>query len=118
MYRLIAALLLCVSLVFAADVTGTWQVNVETSQGSGTPTLELKQAGEQLTGTFHSQLLGDAKVTGTLKGTSIEFGFVGDADGQQIKVSYKGTVDSASSMKGTAVYEGFDDKATWSAAKK
>jgi hypothetical protein len=32
-------------------------------------------------------------------------------------VTYKGTVDGAS-MKGTAVYEGVDDKATWSATKK
>ena len=118
MYKLILALVLCVSAVLAADVTGTWQLNVETSQGSGTPTLELKQTGEQLTGTYHSQVFGDAKVTGTVKGAAIEFGFMGDAGGQHIKVSYKGTVDSPTSMKGTAVYEGLDDKATWSAAKK
>jgi hypothetical protein len=117
MYKLIAGLLLCLSLAFAADVTGTWQLKVETSQASGMPTLDLKQTGEQLTGTFHSQVLGDAKVTGTLKGAAIEFGFVGDAGGQQIKVTYKGTVDGAS-MKGTAVYEGVDDNATWSAMKK
>jgi hypothetical protein len=118
MYKIICTLLLCVSAALAADVSGAWQITVETNQGSGTPTLVLKQTGEQLTGTYHSQVLGDAKVTGTIKGNAIEFAFVGDAGGQQIKVTYKGTVESETAMKGTAVYEGVDDKATWSASKK
>jgi hypothetical protein len=118
MYKIICALLLCTFAAFADDVSGTWQITVETNQGSGTPTLDLKQTGEQLTGTYHSQILGDAKVTGTIKGNAIEFAFVGDAGGQQIKVTYKGTLESATAMKGTAVYEGLDDKATWSASKK
>ena len=45
-----------------------------------------------------------------MKGNAIEFGFEGDAGGQKIKVSYKGTVESATAMKGTAVYTDFDDK--------
>ncbi|MBS1854625.1 MAG: hypothetical protein JST11_04615 [Acidobacteria bacterium] len=118
MRRLLSVATLAVCFAFAADITGTWQVTVETSQGSGTPALELKQTGEQLTGTFHSQIFGDTAVKGTVKGNAVEFGFEGDAGGQRIKVSYKGTVESPTAMKGTAVYEGFDDKATWSAAKK
>ena len=118
MLKLICALLLCIPFAFAADVSGTWQVTVETSQGSGSPTIDLQQEGEKLMGTFHSQLFGDAKIAGTVKGNAIEFGFQGDAGGQTIKVSYKGTIDSPTTMKGTAVYAGFDDKATWSATKK
>jgi hypothetical protein len=118
MLKRICALTLFVAVTFAADMTGTWQLTVETSQGSGTPTVVLQQKGEQLTGTFNSQLLGEAKVTGTVKGSAIEFSFEGEAGGQKIKVNYKGTIESPSAMKGTAVYEGFDDKATWSATKK
>jgi hypothetical protein len=118
MRRLIAAWLLCVSIACAADVSGTWQLTVETSQGTGTPTLDLQQKGEQLTGTFHSQILGDAKITGTIKGNAIEFAFQGDADGQTLKVNYKGTVEGPASMKGTAVYAGFEDNAKWTAVKK
>jgi hypothetical protein len=118
MLKLISALMLCVVCAFAADVSGTWQVTVEVSGGTGNPTIVLKQQGEQLTGTFSSQILGDAKLTGTVKGNAIEFGFEGDAGGQTIKVSYKGTIDSPTAMKGTAVYSGFDDKATWSATRK
>ena len=53
-----------------------------------------------------------------MKGNVIEFGFEGDAGGQKIKVSYKGTIESATAMKGTAIYAGFDEKATWWAIKK
>jgi hypothetical protein len=118
MRRLIWVLMLCASFAFAADVSGTWQVTVETSQGTGTPTLDLQQKGDQLTGTFHSQILGDAKVTGTVKGNAIEFSFEGDAGGQTLKVNYKGTIEGPAAMKGTAVYAGFDENAKWSAVKK
>ena len=118
MLRLFCALMLCMSLASAADISGTWQVTVETSQGTGNPTVVLQQQGEKLTGTFSSQIFGDAKIAGSVKGNAVEFGFTGEAGGQTITVSYKGTIESPTAMKGTAVYAGFDDKATWSATKK
>jgi hypothetical protein len=118
MLKLACALLLSTLIAFAADVSGTWQFTVETSQGAGNPTVVFQQKGEQLTGTFSSQLFGDVKITGTVKGNAIEFGFEGDAGGQSLKVAYKGTIESPTAMKGTAVYAGFDDRATWTATKK
>ena len=118
MLKLICTMMLCMPFALAAEVSGTWQITVETSQGSGSPTVVLRQQGEQLTGTFNSQIFGEAKITGTVKGNAIEFAFEGDAGGQTIKVSYKGTIESPTTMKGTAVYAGFEDKATWSAVKK
>jgi len=70
MWKRVAALFLFAACAFAADVSGRWQVNVETNQGSGAPLVELQQQGEKLTGTFHSQILGDAKLTGTVKGNA------------------------------------------------
>ena len=118
MLRFVVSFVVSVALTYAADVSGTWQVAVETNQGPGAPTVVFEQKGEQLTGTFKSQILGEVKLAGTVKGNAIEFRFEGDAGGQVIKVSYRGTIESAMAMKGTAVYEGFDDKATWTAAKK
>jgi hypothetical protein len=115
--RLTCALLLSTALAFAADISGKWQFTVETSQGSGSPTVEFQQQGGQLTGTFHSQIFGDAKITGTVKGNAIQFGFEGEVEGQKIKVTYQGTIESPTAMKGTAAYAGVDDKATWSARK-
>lgn len=118
MFKLIFAVMLCVTISLAADVSGTWQITVETSQGTGTPTVILKQDGEKLTGTFNSQILGEVALKGTVKGNAIEFGFEGDTGGQTLKVSYKGTIESPTAMKGTAVYAGFEDNATWTATKK
>ena len=106
MLKLICTLMLCTGFAFAADVSGAWQLTVETSQGSGNPTVVFQQQGEQLTGTFNSQIFGEARITGSVKGNAIEFGFEGDAGGQKMKVSYKGTIESPTVMKGTAVYAG------------
>src|SRR5664280_1526519 len=118
MLKLNCKLMVCVPFAIAADGSGTWQVTVETSQGTGSPTVVLQQLGEKLTGTFNSQIFGEVKLTGSVKGSAIEFSFEGEAGGQTMKVSYKGTIESPAAMKGTAVYAGFDEKATWSATRK
>ena len=81
------------------DVTGTWAMAVETGAGSGTPTIVLKQDGEKLTGQYSGQL-GEAPVTGTLKGSAIDLAYDVNVQGTAIHVTYTGTADS-SSMKGT-----------------
>jgi hypothetical protein len=81
-----------------ADVSGTWEMAVETAAGSGTPTFVLKQDGDRLTGQYTGQL-GEAPVTGTVKGASVEFGFDISVQGTTLHVTYAGTVEG-SSMKG------------------
>jgi cytochrome c-type biogenesis protein CcmE len=85
---------------FAADVTGTWNFNVETDAGSGTPTFVLKQSGEELSGTY-SGALGEAKVKGTVKGDKVEITFEVSPSGDAVKVIYTGTLDGEKKMKGT-----------------
>jgi hypothetical protein len=81
------------------DVSGKWALTVETSAGTGTPSVELKQDGETLTGNYSSQVFGEQKVTGTIKGTAITFGFTTEFQGSKVTVTYTGTAD-ASTMKG------------------
>ncbi len=83
----------------AVNVTGKWLLDVQTDAGSGTPTVTFKQEGDKLTGHYTGQL-GDVDLTGTVKGNEITFSFSGDAQGQQFKVTYTGTVDK-DTMKGT-----------------
>jgi hypothetical protein len=83
------------------DVTGKWAFNVQTDAGSGTPTVTLKQDGEKLTGHYSSANLGEAELTGTIKGKDIKFSFSADAGGQAVQVTYTGTVDTNDSMKGS-----------------
>ena len=82
-----------------ADVAGNWAISVETQAGGGTPTMTLTQDGESLTGTYSSQVFGEQKITGTVKGSAITFSFTATVEGNTIKVTYTGTVESTS-MKG------------------
>ena len=85
-------------LAQAVNVTGEWAFNVQTDQGGGTPTLTFKQEGEKLTGKYAGQL-GNADLTGTVKGNAIHFTFTLDVQGQQAPVTYDGTIDK-NTMKG------------------
>jgi len=90
------------------DVTGKWAFNVETAAGAGTPSITFKQDGEKLTGHYTGQL-GEADLTGTVKGAEISFKFTIDVQGQQLNATYSGTVDGKDSMKGKVVLEGLGD---------
>jgi hypothetical protein len=87
------------SLSAQVNVTGKWVLDVQTDAGSGTPTVTLKQDGDKLTGHYSGQL-GEADITGSIKGNAFTFSFGGDAGGQQFKVVYTGTVEK-DTMKGT-----------------
>ena len=91
------------------DVTGKWVFTVETSAGSGTPTVTLKQDGETLTGHYSSMQLGEADLTGSVKGKEITFNFMANVLDMQIPVSYTGTIESKDALKGKIVITGLGD---------
>lgn len=83
------------------DLTGKWIFDVVTDAGTGTPTVTFKQAGEKLSGHYSSQTLGEADLTGTVKGQTINFTFNADLQGQSVPVTYAATIESKDSLKGT-----------------
>ena len=122
----IAATLLCILLLpslaragqaVKIDVSGTWAFDVQTDAGTGTPTVTLKQDGEKLSGHYSSATLGEADLSGTVKGTEINFAFTADLQGTPVPVTYKGTIESATSMKGTLDIGGVAN-GTFTAKKK
>ncbi len=79
-------------------VKGTWNMSVETSAGSGSPTFELKHLTDStLEGTYRGSL-GETTLKGTLKGNKIYIVFTVSG----IDIEYTGTVDG-DTMKGTVV---------------
>ena len=99
----------------ATNVTGEWTFTVQTDQGGGTPVITFKQDGEKLTGKYAGQL-GNADLTGTLKGNAIHFTFTLDVQGQQAPVTYEGTVEK-NTMKGKLDIGGMVN-GTFTATKK
>lgn len=90
------------------DVTGKWVFNVETSAGSGTPTITLKQDGDKLTGHYSGQL-GEADLTGSVKGADFSFTFSVDAQGMKLDCKYAGAIQSKDALKGTVSIAGLGD---------
>ena len=97
------------------NVTGTWVFDVQTSAGSGTPTMTFKQEGEKLTGQYSGQL-GELPLTGTVKDSKITFQFAVSVEGIDLTVVYEGTVEK-DSMKGT-VSLGAAGEGTFTAKRK
>ncbi|HZR22838.1 MAG TPA: hypothetical protein VFA59_04565 [Vicinamibacterales bacterium] len=118
--------LLFVFMVFATaslaaqktDLTGKWTFTVTTDAGTGTPTVTLKQDGEKLTGHYSSQTLGEADLTGTVKGEDVKFSFNADLQGQAVPVTYTGKIDGKDSMKGTLDLAGGMATGTFTAKKQ
>ena len=98
------------------DISGAWAFQVESSAGSGSPTFTFKQDGEKLTGQYKGAF-GEAPLTGTVKGNKVDFVIKVEAQGQQMTITYAGTVEKDGSMKGTAEL-GEVGSATWTAKRK
>jgi hypothetical protein len=98
------------------DVSGTWAFDVQTDAGAGAPTMTFKQDGEKLTG-HYTGTFGEADLTGTVKGNDITFSFTADFSGTPLTSAYKGTIENATSMKGTLEISGVGS-GTFTAKKK
>ncbi len=110
---LVALAVTCGFALQAADISGTWSAAVTLDAGSGTATFVFKQTGDTFSGTY-AGALGEAKVSGTVKGNQVEWSFENADAG---KVVYKGTLEGASKIKGTCEY-GAVGKGTFEAEKK
>ena len=99
------------------DVTGAWAFEVQTQAGAGTPTVTFKQEGEQLNGHYSSAMLGEADLTGTVKGQDIAFSVAASVQGTAIELRFTGTVEDANTMKGKVEFTGLGD-GTFSAKRK
>jgi hypothetical protein len=89
---LAVAALAVAQLAGAADVTGTWIMAVETGAGSGSPTFVLVQKGEALSGSYKG-MLGEAPVSGTVKGDEVTIEYKVEGQGQTLAVKYSGKTD-------------------------
>lgn len=114
--RLVLVLLAAAGLATAADLTGTWEAEVQAMGGAGNPTFVLKQDGEKLTGSYRG-LFGEAKVAGTVKDGAVEFEFKASYEGQALEAKFKGVLDGADRMKGSVTYAGLGD-GTWTAKRR
>ena len=99
------------------DLTGTYNVSVETPSINATPTVVLKQDGDKLSGDYISAQYGKFPITGTVKGSDVNFWFAMNVEGNSLNVTYTGTVDKDGGIKGSVNY-GDLMSGTFTATKK
>lgn len=97
-----------------ASVAGTWNVSLELGAITGHPSIELKQDGEKVTGTYRGRY-GAAPLEGTVKEKEIAFSVTFNAEGQQTTGYFVGVVDG-DAMSGDVEFEGAGE-GTWSAKR-
>jgi hypothetical protein len=87
------------SSVWAADISGTWGLNMSGYRGEVSMDLNIKAAGENLTVTAIHPNFGEMVGTGTLKGNAITINITATG-GRKLGLALKGTV-TGNKMEGT-----------------
>ena len=75
-----------------ADLSGTWQLEIVSPQGTRTPIVTLTQTGTQLSGTYKSQR-GEVPVSGSIQGNDFILTVKLEGQTEKLTVEYKGHVD-------------------------
>jgi L-seryl-tRNA(Ser) seleniumtransferase len=103
-----------VAFAAPANVAGHWNVSLELGSIVGHPTLELKQDGEKLTGTYRGRY-GASPLEGGVKENQIGFTVTMNAEGQEVSGLFSGTVEG-DKMSGSVEFEGAGE-GSWSATR-
>jgi hypothetical protein len=98
----------------ATDLTGNWNFQVVTENGTGTPTVTMKQTGDSLSGTYESARMGALPFKGTVKDKSFTFA-VNTSGGATL--TFNGTIVDNDTVKGDVDFGG-QGGATFSGTRK
>lgn len=107
---------IALAAVVLHDLTGTWDFEVVTENGTGTPTVRLKQEGDKLSGTYESRMMGVRSVTGNVKGDSVFFA-LGTSGESTVVMTYAGRIVDADHLAGTVDFGGMGG-ATFTGTRK
>jgi hypothetical protein len=94
----IVAIALATAALSAQSVTGAWDLSINGPEGVITATADLKQDGENITGSITSPQ-GTAELTGTYKGKTMNLSFTISSPQGELPIKVNGDVDGAE-MKG------------------
>ena len=97
------------------DVTGTWDITVDSPQGEVSVTLTLNQSGSEITGELKTDFGTSSIYDGSVSGNTIEFSVKLPITGQPVEIIFEGTVEG-NSMEGT-IDLGEMGTSAWTATK-
>ncbi|MBO0857088.1 MAG: hypothetical protein J2P21_01260 [Chloracidobacterium sp.] len=105
MFALVCTVILAVSVMAQeSNVTGDWDLTINTPQGERKGKASFKQEGEKLTGAM-KRTGGDLPLEGTVKGKEIKFKYTVKIQDQDLVITLSGNVDG-DAIKGDADFGG------------
>jgi len=96
------------------NLTGDWELTINSPQGTFNPKATFKQDGEKLSGMFKGQP-GELPLQGTVKGNELKVNYTVKFNDQDLVITLSGIVDG-DSIKGQADFGGFA-QGDWSARR-
>jgi hypothetical protein len=102
----------------AANTSGIWAVDGSVAAHSVTPTCTLKQTDKTISGSCKLDVDHAADVTGSVKGKEITWKYDTQYDGTTYTLTYVGTLDSDTTMKGTIAVDPSDTQGEFTAKKQ
>jgi hypothetical protein len=97
------------------NITGDWDLTVQSPQGTNTVRVTFKQDGDKVSGIFRSQMGELPFEGGSMTGNDLKFAFSIPVQGQSLEITMTGKVEGPS-MTGKAEFGGFGE-GDWSAKK-
>jgi hypothetical protein len=86
----------------AVDVSGDWEITIESPRGTRTRTVTFEQDGNELTGTMETQMGATPISEGSVNGSEISFTMVFTRGEGSMSLVYTGTVEG-DEMSGNVV---------------
>ena len=105
---IVAVALVATAFTAAAlhDLSGRWMLAVVTDNGTGYPTLELKQEGDRVTGSYTSNAMGNRSNSGTVRGDTLTFTLSASGAGEGVVLTYTARIIGTDSLNGSVDFAG------------
>jgi hypothetical protein len=102
----------------ADDVSGAWKVNGSIADHPITPTCTLKQADKQISGSCKVDADHAPSVEGSVNEKQVTWKYDQEYEGTVYTLTFTGTLDSDTSMKGTVTADPSDSSGDFTAKKQ
>jgi hypothetical protein len=115
----VISLLLFVSLpAFADDLSGVWKIDGSIASNPITPTCTLKQTDKQLSGSCKIDADHVANIEGSVNEKQVTWKYDQEYQGTVYTLTYTGTLESNTSIKGTVTADPSDSTGDFTAKKQ
>ena len=114
-FSLILFLFVFVSAYAETDVSGDWEITIQTQRGDMTQSMTIEQNGESITVTMQGRQGREFTGQGTIKGNAVEWTITRTSQRGEFTMTYTGMVDG-NSMSGEASV--MNRTIEWSAVRK